>query len=272
MKPIPRQRLHNIVPAFLALCFTLIFASTASAFSALVSPPRFEINAKSGQTLREIVELSHVDGTPGGYTFATADWQLEGNGTVTFKDALATDSCRPWVAIERRHMTLPANGRAKFRVEITVPANARAKECRFALLVQGDDQAAATAGLPVPIAGRIAVIFYVVVGDAKPLLDFKPLGVQLIEQMQTPVLRVTNSGEAHGRVGGVMNGIDAKGRKFEFVPTSLPILAGETRDVALMPNVVGGGPANPALPVRVTGKLEWGNASTALDHEFSAPK
>lgn len=268
------HHLHPFARAFRVAIALLLLATVnaASAFSALVSPPRFELTAEPGQTLREVIELSHMDAAPGGYAFATADWQLAADGTVSFNDALASQSCRPWVAIERRKLSLPANGRAKFRVEITVPPDAPAKECRFALLVQGDDQVAVTSGGSVPIAGRIAVIFYVSVGGAKPTLSIKAMGVQVIDQLQTPVLRVTNSGAAHARLGGVLLGTDGNGKKFEFVPASLPILAGETRDVALTPNAVGGSPVNPTLPVRVTGKLEWGQSATAFDHEFAAPK
>ena len=254
----------------LLLCVSLLWANGATAFSAMVSPPRFELVAKPGQTLREVLEISHVDATPGSYSFATADWSMDANAVVTFTDALSTDSCRSWVAIERRKMTLPANGRAKFRIEISVPATAVARECRFALLVQGDDQVAQSPNLPMPIAGRIGIIFYVAVAGAKPALTFAPQGVARFENVNTPMLSVSNAGNAHGRLAGVLTGTDASGKRFEFVPEAVPILAGETRAVKLAPNLLGGAAGSPTLPIRVSGQLEWGDTRSAIDHEFKA--
>ena len=249
----------------------VVTSNVFAAFSAVVSPPRFELRAKAGETLREVIDITHADAVASGYRFATADWALQANGTVSIIETLTANTCRPWVSIERSAVTLPANGRLKFRIEIAVPANATAGECRFALMVQGDEQQVATNGAPIPVAGRIGVIFYVAVSGAAPQLEFKPLGIQVIDKLNMPVLTVTNRGNAHGRAGGVLTGVDAKGKKFELVPNGLPILAGETRGLALMPNEVGGGPANPTLPLRVTGKLDWGDSSTVIDHEFVAP-
>lgn len=267
---LPANRLRLIAPlvAVFAGFIMMIVAAPAMGFSAMVSPPRFELSAKPGQTLREVLEISHADSTAGGYRFATADWTLAADGSVSFTEALAANSCRPWVAIERRSANLPANGRMKFRVEINVPADAPPSECRFALLVQGDDQVVRSGALPVPVAGRIGVIFYVLVGGAAPKLNITPNGVHVIDQVSAPVVKVSNIGNGHGRLGGVLTAVDAKGQKFELVPTSMPILAGETRDVPLMPNAVGGGPANPTLPLRVSGKIEWGDTTTLLEHEF----
>ncbi len=265
------KRPRNVLVVALSAAFSAfvgVASTPAQAFSAMVSPPRFELRAKPGETLREVLEISHADSSPGGYRFATADWTFAADGTVAFSESLATNSCRPWVAIERRTANLPPNGRMKFRVEITVPAGTPASECRFALLVQGDDQVVRSGALPVPVAGRIGVIFYVSVAGAAPKLAITPNGTQVIDNVSAPLLKVTNTGDAHGRIGGVLSGVDAKGQKFELVPTGLPILAGETRVVPLMPNAVGGGAANPTLPLRVTGKLEWGDTTTALDHEF----
>ena len=59
--------------------------------------------------------------------------------------ASTSDSCRPWVAIERREITVPGGGRYRFRFEVEPPADAPPRECRFALMIEGDEQTAQTA-------------------------------------------------------------------------------------------------------------------------------
>jgi len=78
-----------------------------------------------------------VAAQPSKYTLRTADWALTADGSVTFTDELTPDSCRPWVAIERREVVVPAGGRIRFRFEVEPPADAAAGECRFALLIRG---------------------------------------------------------------------------------------------------------------------------------------
>jgi hypothetical protein len=54
-----------------------------------------------------------------------------------------------------------------------------------------------------------------------------------IDGKLTPVLMVQNTGTAHGRLSAFLSGTDAAGIKREFSPTTLPILPGETRRIAL---------------------------------------
>ena len=56
---------------------------------------------------------------------------------------LRPGSCRPWVAIDRSDLTIPGGGRARFRFEVTPPADAPTGECRFALMIEGDEPAVA---------------------------------------------------------------------------------------------------------------------------------
>lgn len=92
-----------------------------------------------------------------------------------------------------------------------------------------------------PVSAQIALIVYVAVGDVKPQLRIVKANVANVDGIQTPVLMVENTGTAHGRLSAFLNGIDAQGKKHEFSPSTLPILPGETRMIAL--NVDNGGDA-----------------------------
>ena len=75
-----------------------------------------------------------------------------------------------------------------------------------------------------------------------------------------PVLRVHNAGDAHGRMQGFVDGIDADGKRYAFAPSTLPILPGETRDVPLQPQPDDSSSPPPVLkfPVKLHGRLDSG--------------
>ncbi len=106
----------------------------------MVTPPRFEVTGRPGQTQRHVIEITNADGKPAMYRMRTADWTLDGKGVVQLSDALTDGSCRPWVALERREITVGAGTRYRYRFEVTPPAGAKG-ECRFALVLQGSADA-----------------------------------------------------------------------------------------------------------------------------------
>jgi hypothetical protein len=244
-------------------------AAEGGGFAAVVSPPRFELKSKAGTTLRQVFELNNRSTAPAKYRIHTADFSLGSDYSVAFEDTLQPGSCRPWVALERPEAALPGGGTMRYRFEVQVPADAPAGECRFGILIEGEDPATAKAGgVAVPIAGRIGVIVYVIIGDAKPQIEvFGPQVVQLNGQ-SIPSMRVHNGGNAHARMSGFLSGTDAKGVKYDFNPSTLPILPGEERRVFLMPSLPGNDHPTLTFPVTVHGSLEWGDQSLELNEHF----
>lgn len=259
--------------AILAAAGATLLAQGAAAqgFAAVVSPPRFEIAVTAGARVREVVEISNASRQPARYSLRTTDWQLDPEADVSFLDELAADSCRPWVAIERREIVVPAGGQYRFRFEVEPPAGTPDGECRFALMVEGEEQTVQMAGgLGVPVTGRIAVIVYVQVGKAAP--DLAVVGAMLHEAAgrSLPALQVRNAGNAHGRLSGFLAGTDASGRKFEFAPSSLPILPGETRRIVLSASDGAREPAAIVYPVTIRGVLELGPGRRSdFEQQFS---
>lgn len=245
-------------------------AAQAQGFAAYITPPRFEVQATAGQPLRQVLEIQHVGPQRGNYRIYTTDWILNPDNSVTFSDELAADSCRPWVAIERRELVIEAGARYRYRFEITPPAGTPARECRFAIMVEGLEPAQVQGSLNFPVGGRIGVIVYAAIGDAAPQLEIAGTRVVVAAGKPVAVVDVRNRGNAHGRLEGFVNGTDADGARFEMAPSDLPILPGETRAVPISP-IVEDGKTAPAVrfPLVVRGKLEWGKNSVPLDARFA---
>lgn len=269
-----RARLGASLPALgIVLGLATVCAQPAQAqFALAVSPPRFELSTEAGKTVRDVVELSQASPQPGTYKIKTADWSQKPDGSLSFSDELVPGSCRPWVAIERREVTVTEGRPYRFRFEVSPPPDAPSAECRFAIVIEG--QEVPTGGqVSINLNARIAVIVYVAVGKAAPQLELVGSAVQTIDGKPVPVLRIRNSGDAHGRLAGFLTGTDAGGTALELQASTLPIMPGETRELALTANKPGN-PDTPVairLPVAVKGKLEWGRQGTLTVDQRIAP-
>jgi hypothetical protein len=241
----------------------------AAPFAGLVSPPRFELRAKPGDVLREVLEIGNDASVPDEFAVSTADWRLNDTGGVEFDEPLQPGSCRPWVRIERHKVAMQPRAVRKYRFEIHVPADAAPQECRFAIMLQkaAPDATEVTAGnIQFPLEGRIGVIVYVSVGDVGPRLELQGVSLKEINGRLTPAATFRNTGKSHGRPEGVLEGRDASGKSYEFVVSPFPILPGETRSVALWPQE---GPDKKApdlvYPVRLHGTIEWDGGKQEID-------
>lgn len=255
----------------LASTLGLLLATGASAqqFAAMVSPPRFELASKAGQTQRQVIEITNSDVQAASYRLRTVDWSLDAAGGVKLDDALAKDSCRPWVAIERREITVPASGRFRFRFEVAVPPDAGG-ECRFALVLEGGASTVkAGENVSIPVSAQIAVIVYVTIGDAAPDLSIVRTAVVEREGQRMPVMYVRNEGKAHGRFEGFLDGTDANGKRIDFSPSGLPILPGEVREIPLVVASEADPRPTLAFPLTIRGKLEWSGKATPFEARFA---
>jgi len=235
----------------------------------MVTPPRFELEGKPGQTQRQVIEVMNAENQAATYQMRTADWSFGTDEVVKLSEALAPGSCRPWVAIERRDVIVGAGARYRYRFEVTPPAEAKG-ECRFAIVLTGGaDAVNAGANIKIPINGQIAVIVYVTMEGAAPALEV--LGSSVVERQgrKVPVIRVRNTGDAHTRLEGFLKGTDPGGKRIEFTPSGVPILPGETRDVAI--DVAAEGDSRPEIsyPIVISGTLEWSGKTTPFEARFA---
>lgn len=267
--------MHTMRIWILSLLTALLMAglptAQAQGFAAYVSPPRFELEVQPGTTQRQVLEIQHVGQQTARYRVYTADWLLQDDGSVLFSDTLAAHSCRPWVALERRELTLAPRAKIRFRFEISPPADAPLRECRFALMVEGVDPNIVKQGaLNIPVGGRIGVIVYASMAGSRADLVVTGSRVIQLNGRQLPALEVHNKGSAHTRLAGILQATDASGQSLELVPADLPVLPDSRRVIALMPVVSqGGSPPQLQFPLQVKGTLEIGPQRLPLEQRFA---
>jgi hypothetical protein len=258
--------------AFIAMSLasaSLCSEAGAQGFTAAVSPPRFELGVKPGERTRQVMEITNPNNRSTRFRIKTADWVLDADGGLTFFDELQPGSCRPWIAIEAREITVGPSGKYRFRFEIDVPDTAPSGECRFVMLVEGDDQTVQAGSVSFPVSGRIGVIVYASVGEAAPRLDLIGTRTRTINGAIVPVVDIRNSGNAHGRISGFLSGTDASGKKLDFDPSTLPILPGELRGIVLTPTTGRDEPITIVYPITIRGTLEWGDKSIPFEQRFA---
>jgi hypothetical protein len=125
--------------------------------------------------------------------------------------------------IERHEIAIVPGETRDYRFEVHVPENAKNGECRFALLVSSEAGTATPSGgsfIQIPIVGRLAVIVYVTIGDAKPDMKLERIAMQKINGKPLPVATFRNTGDAHGRVSGHLEALDANRHKVILVATN----------------------------------------------------
>lgn len=249
--------------ALVALAVAGTPAALAQGFEAQISPPRFEDGTKPGTVYREVIEISNPGQTPTRLSVSTADWVFDDDGAARFTEALATGSCRPWTALEATSIEVPAGGRRRFRFEVRVPADAPDGQCRFGVMFEGEPTP--MPGMVMPVAGRIGVIVYLDIGKASAALRVVGGGKADVGGQTLPTIRVENTGNAHGRLSGLIDALDAAGKRWTLSPSSLPILPGATRDIPLAPVLAEGEQAMLAFPLELKGRLDWRDQRIDID-------
>lgn len=259
-------------------CFALLLACGPCAgapFELAISPSRFELSGKPGSRIGQALELRNLASATTEVAMRTIDWSYSDSGDITYHDELLPGSCRPWVVLERRSVSLPARSRKSFRFQIEPPADAARGECRFMIAIEGMEPAQQTfirsggTSLTLPVTGRIAVAVYVTLGGAQPRLDIRQISMGEDQGMRRALVTVTNTGDAHGRLDGSLDATDNRGNSFELVPEGTPILPGQTRTLALLPKAEDGQPPPaPAYPVKARGVLDWDRGSFKVDVEL----
>ena len=257
-----------------------VFAVVAHAqrpvpFELSVSPSRQMFAAAPGESVSRSLTLNNLGREKNEFNARTLDWTMTDSADVRYSDVLAVGSCRPWVSIERKRVVVEAGQQRVYRFQIDVPKDTPRRECRFMLAFEGTAPAAtpttksAAGELRSSVVARIAVPVYISIGNAAPVLEM--LGTTMVEinGTRTPALRIANRGDAHGRLDGAIDAVDANGQEFILAPEESPILPGQTRAIPLLPKVDRGPKVGAVkLPIRAPGSIEWEGGSLKVDARF----
>lgn len=258
--------------AFAAGLLTLALTpAMAQDFAASATPPRYELDARPGTVVRQVLTLGNESSFGATYVVRTNDWDLNDAGGPVFFDELRPGSCRPWVRIERREVRLKPLEQRRYRFEVRVPQEAVEGECRFALMVEQPPEAVAATGgtgdMRFPIQGRLGVIVYLRIGAAAPKLVLQEIRTEMVNAQRIPVAVFRNAGNAHGRPNGVLEAVDASRRSLELTVSPSPVLPGRTRAVPIWPQAPQESDKPPILayPLTLKGKIEWEDGSKDVD-------
>lgn len=252
--------------------FTMVVGMAASpamaaGFSVLMTPPRFELRARPGDVMRQVLEITNTASSPAQLAIQTAEWAIAEDGAVVFSNPLAEGSCRPWTALEARALELGPNAKRRFRFEVAVPPDAADTECRLAILFEGEPELVGQ--LALPVAGRLGIIVYVAVGDAQAQIELRAATAIDHEGAKLPALTVSNTGSATTRLEGFLSGRDGAGREIVFMPQNAPVLPGQTRTLALYPqSPKHESPPAVDFPIRLSGRLDWSGQRLEVNEVF----
>lgn len=267
-----RRALHATLLALGAMAASGV---AAAPFEVAVTPSRFELAGKAGTRLGQSLDIHNLAPTATEVAIRTIDWSYSPEGNIGYHDELMPGSCRPWVVLERRTLSVPARSKKSFRFQVEPPADAPRGECRFMIAIEGTEPAQQTvirsggASLSLPVTGRIAVAVYVLLNGAEPKLEIRQIASGDTDGARRSLITVVNTGDAHGRLEGSLDATDSKGRAFELVPEGTPVLPGQTRTLALVPKADGGQPVPPPVyPVKASGTLDWDKGSFKVDVEL----
>ena len=263
----------TFIPLFL-LILAMPCNTESATFAVRISPPNFELKGKPGDVLREVITIENADIAPGVYQVRTADWELNKEGGVVIHPPdkpLTASSCRPWTRIERRTFKLLPKKIKRYRFEVHIPGDAQDGESRFAVVISPAPEtidAMKFGSFNVPVAGAIAVIVYVTVGNAKPELEFKGVVKKKSNGKTSLIVNLHNWGNAHARPSGSVIVKDADGRKAELILSPFPIMPGETRGIRLFADKEISGIENIeelAFPLYLKGLIEWDGGTYKVD-------
>ncbi len=267
-------RLPKLQLALLAFCAALSGTAQAAGkgFSGGVTPSRFELASNSGGLVRRSLKIYNLSARPQQYQVKTVDWQYSEAGQISFQDSLAADSCREWVRLERHSISVvpdPQQPR-NYRFEIQVPPDAPDQECRLAIMIENLDSNVdarfADGAISMPIAGRIAVVVYLQVGEVASELQIGEVVVQESAHANLPAVQVRNQGSAHGRLDADLVAHSSTGDAVRLSIATSPILPGQTRYMALTPE------AGKQLryPLTIKGRIYSDGKSVAIEQDIQS--
>ena len=263
----------TFIPFFL-LILAMPCKTESATFAVRISPPNFELKGKPGDVLREVITIENADTSPGIYQVRTADWEIDKQGGVVIHPVdkpLTASSCRPWTRIERKTFKLLPKRIKRYRFEVHIPGDAQDGESRFAVVISPAPEtidAMKFGSFNVPVAGAIAVVVYVAVGNAKPELEFKGVAKKKSDGKTLLMVNLRNWGKAHARPSGSVVAKDAGGKKAELLLSPFPILPGETRGISLFADKEISGIENIEeliFPLYLKGLIEWDGGTYKVD-------
>jgi len=207
-------------------------------FSVEMTPARLELNVDPGKTVRAAIKLRTRGRGAQKVEVIRGYFGLDEEGSPLFdtpKDA--PQSAAAWISINQTALTINPNQEKVLRMELAVPPQTLPGGYRAALYIMPPvaDAKSKESGATVFIQARIALLIYVTVGGARPDGQIKAWQWRRIPPGKTDSLafQVTNQGNAHLRLAGVVQVVDPQGQKYDAMVPGVPVLPGQLTWVPL---------------------------------------
>lgn len=244
------------------LAFMLTFGAGAADFPVTVTPTILKMAGDEGdKVMREIAFLNQQQ-WPTPLKLEAVNWAFDEDGRRVFgPDIKVPHDCRSWWTAGFADLLIKPGAGVIYRLEIQIPDDIDDEmECHFAVAViprTGEDQ-----------SPKHYVPVYINAEGAEPELEFQKLLVKGTGKDRRAMVVIRNTGTAHARVLGMLEGEDAQDQDLDLVVKPTEILAGETRAIPLLVSKRGGGEAWWSPPLEVEGKLNWDGGELEIEGEL----
>lgn len=158
--------MKKVVPLLTILFFPLL-SSPASAKSLTIAPARQHIDLQPADSSAAIIKIYNHEDTPVSGQLKVVDFIVEDDqGTPLFIEdqPLTSDySAASWISLPYRRLTIPANNKVEFQININSPANAFPGGHYAAIIFEtsaSDPSANQSQALTAP---RLASLFYITI-------------------------------------------------------------------------------------------------------------
>jgi len=253
----------GILAGLLVLCLS---SGAQAGLSIEMSPARMEIQANPGKTVRAVVKLRTRGRATQKVEVTKGFFGLTDDCTPVFdppKDA--PQSAAAWISLSNTSFSINPNQEKLLRLEISVPAQAQTGGYRAAIFFTPPqpDTKTKKQGATLFLQGRLALLIYVTVGEAKPDGEIKAWEWRRLQPGKPDKIafQVTNRGTAHLRLAGVAQVSDNQGKKYEAMVAGLPVLPGRTAWIPL--EFQESGPV-PGSPVSINAAIDLGQGEKRI--------
>ncbi len=201
-----------------------------------VTPIRFELKAKPGTQVTEVIYVRNNSSRPMRIKAYSENWYLKEDGTRMFVGNEPVNfSCKDWIRINPFDFRLQPGEMRSVRFTVSVPAEAESAGYHAAVSFENVPETGGSSRLgQVAFTGKIVAAVYVVVGKVQVEGSLEDLTFESTGDNQLIKLFLKNLGKTHFRLKGEIQVRRSEGKKVITlsVPDE-PVLPGSQRVVVL---------------------------------------
>ena len=245
----------------------LLPGSAGAGFSVEMTPARLELKADPGKTIRAAIKLRTRGRGSQKVEVTTGYFGLNDDGAPLFDPPKgAPQSAAAWITLNQTGFTIHPRQEKILRLEIAVPPQTTPGGYRAALYLAplAAETKSKEGGATVFMQGRLALLIYVTVGGARPDGQIKVWEWRRIPpgKQDSLACQVINQGNAHLRLAGVVQVVNAQGEKYDAIVPGAPVLPGQRTWVPLdFPEKA----PSPGSAVTITGAIDLGRGEERIN-------